>query len=203
MARVTPPLSTYGIFTLRAPFVADGTIAYRVGAIRTFDSIVSQGIDPVKLVYTPAGLGSVEYQEDKLAGAAIVTLLSATQDPLHVPDTYIVQFPNVAISPHSWMVASISLGMLPDTYDLTRVKAAIAAAVVADVGVEAEVRVSSVPVTQAITYDQYQQNLAARQAAITNTSTDFADKQALMAELSKLRLLNAQYIEMIEQLQNP
>lgn len=202
MARITPPLNSKGLFVLRAPFHAVATVAYRVGAIRTFEELISRGIDPVKLVYQPAGLDDAEYQADKIAGAAVVTLLSDSTKPLYVPDTYVESYPNMGVVPHSHVVMVMSLGILPDTYDTTRAVQAVQTAISEYIGVEPTVSIATQPTTDAITQEQYVQNLAARNAAIANRSTDFVDKLQLQAQNEQLKLQNAELIAMIEQLQN-
>jgi len=202
MARITPPVGVTGLFILRAPFVAVATVAYHTGADRTFEEMISRGLDPVKMVYEPVGLTDTEYQADVAAGAHVITLLSETQKPLYVPDTYIESYPNMGVVPHSWVVLTVSMGMLPDSYDLTRAVNAVKRAVSDDTGVESDVTIATAPVTQAITQEQYVENTAARNAAIVNRSTDYTDKLALQAQVDQLKQQNQELIAMIEQLQN-
>lgn len=200
MARLTPPINTRGLFQLRSPFTTAPNIVYTVGAHYTFRDLIVRNVDPMKVVYTPRGLTEAHYQQDQLAGAIIVALLSPTQNPIYVPDTYIESYPNMGVVPHSWVVLTASLGMLQDNYDLTRARNAVATALEDDIGVMAQVLVSVAPVTEAITQEQYIQNLAARQAAVRNRSSDFADKQTLLAELERVKQQNQDLMLMVQQL---
>lgn len=187
MARLTPPIGTKGSYLLREPFVAPTTTSYRCAAIRTIEEMISQGDKPFDMVYLPRELTNAEYQADIKAGALIVTLLADGKDPIYVPDTYIDSYPNMAAIPHSRIVAVVSLGLLPDTYDTVIVENAIKQSVSDYTGVESTVTIAKAPVSDAISQEQYLQNLAARQAAIQNRNSDYADKLALQQRVSDMQ----------------
>jgi len=201
MANIVPPIGSKGLFLLRIPFVANPSIIYHVGAIRSFEELISRGIDPVKLVYTPAGLTDASYAEDAAAGALILTLLSDTLKPLYVPTTYVDSYPNMGVVPHSWLVATVDCGILPDTYDTTRLTQAIQRAVSEDIGVGSTVFIARAPTTDAITQDQYVQNLAARNAAIKNRTTDFVLLQTARSDIANLTQSNQALVDLVQQLQ--
>lgn len=194
MARVTPPMYAKGLFQLRDPFAATPTVQYTVSAIRTFEEIRAKGDDPLALVYLPRQLTAVEYQADVAAGAAVITLLSATEKPLYVPDTYILSYPNMGAVPYSWLVASASLGMLPDSYDTNLLAEKIKGVISDFIGVESTVNIGRAPTTSAVTDDEHVQLTAARQAAIKNRSTDYAS-------VAQLQQVVASQTERIQQLE--
>lgn len=201
MSSITPPIGTKGIFRLKSPFFADASVIYSCAALRSFPEMISQGDDPYKIAYEPVGLPEAAYLDDSAAGALMITLLSEGRRPLYVPNTYIEIYPDMGSIPHHWIVASVSCGMLPETYDVTRIQQAIATAVSDYTGIEPTVHIAVAPTTDAITEAQYAQNLAAREAAIKYRSTDYADKLSLEAQLAEAMDQNARLIEMIELLQ--
>lgn len=201
MARITPPLGCKGLFSLRIPFIAQVNVVYRVGAESTFEEMLTRGLDPMALVYTPVGLSTAAYNADKAAGAAIITLLSDTQKPLYVPDTYIDSYPNMDVVPHSRVVMAADLGMLPDTYDFTRAMTAYGKAISDDIGVVPTIMLCVAPVADAITQGQYVQNVNARNAAIKNRTTDYAKVLVLQDQVANLTQSNAELVTVIEQLQ--
>lgn len=201
MARITPPLNARGLFALRIPFVAADATIYRVGAERTFEELISAGIDPMKVVYEPVGLSTADYAADQAAGAAVIILMSDTKKPLYVPDTYIDSYPNMGVVPHQRVILAADLGMLADTYDLTRAIQAVGKALSDDIGVEAPVTVCVAPTGDAVTQEQYVQNLNARNAAIKNRTTDYALLLQSRDQVANLTQSNAQLVEIIEQLQ--
>lgn len=202
MARVTPPLGSTGLFSLRLPFLANPTLAYHVGAVQTFEECTTRNFDVMAKVYTPAGLTPADYQTDVEAGAAIVTLLTPTKLPLYVPDTYIDNYPNMGIAPHSWTVASVNLGILPDGYDATRLTQAVQQAVSDYIGVNSVVTIATTPTTDAITQAGAAAAAAARLAAITNRTTPYAQVLTLQAQIVNYQANEATYLQLIVQLQD-
>lgn len=201
MARLTPPLGIRGLFSLRLPFLATGTVIYRVGAEQTFEDMIKRGLDPMKVVYEPVGLSTVDYANDQAVGAAIITLLSDTEMPKYVPDTYIDSYPNMGVVAHSRVVMAADLGMLPDTYDLTRAQQAYAKAISDDIGVQPTIVLCVAPVADAITQEQYVQGVNARNAAIKNRTTDYALLLQARDQVAALTQSNAELIAIIEQQQ--
>lgn len=201
MARVTPPLKAKGVFQLRAPFVADPKVAYTVQAIRTFEEIRVRGTDPMTLVYTPVGLTAAAYESDKLEGAVIITLMSATGAPMYVPDTYIESYPDMGNVNYSWLVCSVSLGPLPDAFDTSLLQQQIKSAVSDHIGVEPVVNIGKAALTEVVSSQTHAQLVAARNGAIKVRDTDRA--RALRAEaLVQSQLERIQVLEqMVQRLQ--
>lgn len=185
MARVTPPIGAKGLFKVRSPYVVSAAAVYWVGAVRTYEELIAAKIDPLTQVYTPVGMGQQDYNADIIEGAQVITLLSFVRPPLHIPDTYILEYPNMSIVPHSWIVCTVSCGILPDTYDLTRMQQTVAIAVSEYTGVQANVTISTAPTTDSVTEAAYLEAKAVRDAALLNKSTDFADKLVLQEQLDK------------------
>lgn len=201
MARVTPPTGTEGLFLLRLPFEVSPSISYRVGAQREFEELVTRGFDVVKEVYTPAGLTAQDYENDKAAGALLIVLTSKTSKPVYVPDTYIESYPNMEIVPHVWLIASVSIGMVPQTYDTTRLSQSIQQAVADDIGVSPQVTIAVAPTVSAVTQTQAAAAASARLAAIKNKSTAYATILKLQAQIDDLQQAAQGYIEFIEEQQ--
>lgn len=203
MVGIVPPIGTKGIFSLIEPFVASPSLSYEVHAIRTFKDLIARGVDPMKVVYEPVGLTAQDYANDLGDQALIITLFNPTVDPIYVPSTWIGSYPDMGVVPHQWVVASVSCGMLPESYDTQRIREAISQAVSDYTGVETTVHMTLAPVDGAITEAQYAQNLAARQAAIRNRSTAYADKLALQQQVEVMSQTISDLIQIIETLQNP
>lgn len=185
MARVTPPIGAKGLFKVRSPYVVSAAAIYWVGAVRTFEELIAAKIDPLTQVYVPVGMGQPDYNADIIEGAQVITLLSNVRPPLHIPDTYILEYPNMSIVPHSWIVCTVSCGILPDTYDLTRMQQTVSAAVSEYTGVQANVTISTAPTTDSVTEEAYKEAKLVRDAALVNKSTDFVEKLALQDQLDK------------------
>lgn len=202
MARVTPPPGATGLFQLRLPFEAKPTLSYTVGAIRSFAEMISQGDDPMKMVYTPNQLTQADYAADQEAGAYVITLMTPSQLPLYVPDTYIVSYPNMGTVPHSEVVLCVPLGILPDTYDLTRAIQACQNAVEDDCGITTVVTAATIPTVDVVTQAQAVAAQAARAAAIKNKTTYYSQTLFLQEQIVNYKANEAAFIQLIEQLQD-
>ena len=199
MSRVTPPIGAKGLFKVRSPYVVSAAAVYWVGAVRTFEELIAAKIDPLAQVYAPVGMGQQDYNSDIVEGAQVITLLSHVRPPLHIPDTYILEYPNMSIVPHSWIVCTVSCGILPDTYDLTRMQQTVGIAVSEYTGVQSTVTITTAPTTDSVTEAAYLEAKAVRDAALLNKSTDFADKLLLQEQLDKANSYIADLTSIIDQ----
>lgn len=201
MSNPLPPIGTVGIFELQLPYVLVPNKSYKVHAHRTFDEMIATGDDPLATCYTPYGLDITAYEADKLAGAVVITLMATGVDPIHVPNTKIVKYPDTGVVPHSWFVASVSCGILPDNYDTGRLIEAIQTTVKLYTGVESEVKVAVMPTSTAVTQQQYEEATNIRNQAIENLETDYSSALGLKIQVESLKQQNSDLIAIIEQLQ--
>ena len=174
MSLNVPPIGTRGLYSLKAPFSTLPNELYECGAIRFFKDVENQGLNVFKRYYEAYGLTQTDYQRDQTANAVIVTLISDTKAPIYLPSSYILAFPGLTSVQYQHVVLSASLGPLPTTLDLTFVKDQVAAAIAATTGVTPEVFENVAESTGAVTPEQHDALEAARQAAITISTTDRA-----------------------------
>lgn len=170
----TPPLHAKGTFVLRAPWVTVANSLYEAIAIRSFADFVEVGQNAYELFYRPQGLTVNDFEADKALGASIITLVSPSRPTIHVPDTYIDTYPDMGYVAYKSVVLSIALGSVPDQLDLTFLKDQVAGVVSDTIGVLPTVLVHSAPATGVVTEDQHQLLETARNAAVTNRTTDRA-----------------------------
>lgn len=200
----TPSIGMSGVFTLRTPFSVPDNVIYTVEGHRTFAELIGDGIDPVETVYAPVGLGIEDYQLDAVRpGALIIILVNTKGNRLLVPNTYVIDYPNTSVVPHAWMVATVSLGVLPIDYDFQRVREAVAATVSDFIGVEPNVYIAQKRTHDVITEERAQELAAMRNAAIQYRSTAQADKLALQATVAQQKQQIDDLLKIIEDLQNP
>jgi len=174
MSLNVPPMGTRGLYSLKAPFSTVPNQLYTCAAVRYFKDIQNQGGDVFNKYYVPKGLTQADYTRDLAAGVAIVSLTSETQAPIYVPSSYILSFPGLTSFNYQNVVLSLSLGALPDTLDLTFLKTQVGSTVAAVIGVVPTVFENVAASTGVITPEQHDALEAARQAAVTNQTTDYA-----------------------------
>lgn len=167
----TPPYKVTGLWKLQKPWSCNGTHVYTCIAIRKFDEILLDQGDVYRDFYYPKGLSYSTFESDRDAGASIVTILSEHGEEIHVPDSFILSYPEINLADYQHIVLSASLGPLPSKADLTIAKAKVATVLEAVVGKKPEIKVHSAPLTNAITVKQAKQAEAVRQTAITDKTT--------------------------------
>lgn len=174
MSLKTPTLHAAGLYQLRLPWTIPANVVYECIAVRSFRDYVQKGEDVYTTYYQPMGLTLAQYEADRALGANLVTLASASNPTIYVPDTYIEAYPFLGDIKYSHVVLSVSLGVVPDKMDLTFVRSQVAAVVSDTIGVVPTVNVNVAPSTGLITQAQHQILETARNAAITNRKTDRA-----------------------------
>lgn len=187
MALKTPPLHAKGVYRLLAPWSLPTTVIYECIAIRDFTDFVDKGEDVFALFYEPKGLTEANYNTDKALGVNIVTLASGSLPVVHVPDSYIEAYPDYDIIPYKSVVLSISLGPLPDRFDLAFMMTQMAALASDVTGIVGQVNLHALPSLDVVTRDQYTALEVIRQAAITLRTTDRARLLTAQAQITSLQ----------------
>lgn len=200
---ITPVLHAKGLFTLATPWTTLDNRVYECIAIRAISDFVDRGQDVLSKVYTPKGLTQDHLNADIERDAKIVTLISPGVDPIYVPDTYISAAPAMDGVPYSHVLLSVSLGAIPDGMALDHLKAQVAAAVEAAFGITPQVNVHVAASTGFVNQDQHASWETARQAKITNSTTDRARLLDAQRIIDAQAAENAVLVETIKQLSPP
>ena len=198
MAGITPPLLTTGRYTLVEPFTALPTVLYKCEALRTFDECQLSGLDVLNNIYILAGLSKAEFDRDKKAGNKIVTLTSATETPIYVPDSYIESFPNFDAVTYNHIVGSLDFGALPDFLSLANLQLEIAALASDIVGKEPKVTIHRAASSGVVTPAQHEAAEVARLAAITRRTTNRAENIKLQAQVLALQEQNQVLVDLLK-----
>lgn len=198
MARMTPPLLTKGRYTLIDPFVAEGTVLYTCTALRTFPECEIAGEDVLNDVYIRKGLTEREYTRDLAANALLVTLMSDTQAPIFVPDTYIESYPSLSDVTYNHVVLTASLGSVPDFLNFEFLKAQMRAVVSDVIGVEPDVQIARAISTGVVTPEQHEVMEVGRLAAIKLRTTDRAKTLELQNKCIRLEEQNQILMQLLQ-----
>lgn len=188
MAFKTPPLHAKGFYTVASPFQVVANTLYECMAIRAFPDLVDLGVDIFNTYYNPLGLTQQNFEDDQKAGANIITLIADSQPVIYIPDSYILSYPDMSNVAYSNIILSLDLGVVPDTLDLTFLQNQLSGVASDVVGVTPTVTVHVGMSTGAVTQEQADAMEAARQATITNRTSDRAKVIELQNQLDALRL---------------
>lgn len=173
MAKITPSLYASGKWVLSSPWAAAPDITYVCHAIRTFEDIEKLGEDVYQRYYKPYIIDGNTYNgkvwyfaNEKLEKPNIITLISTDNRVIYVPDTFIVTFPDTAEFQYSQLVLAVPLGLLPDTYDVTHITAAVKDKINTLLGIDINPLLARGAVNGNPTLDEHLALEANRQAAI-------------------------------------
>ncbi|UQT03107.1 hypothetical protein TOTORO_02440 [Serratia phage vB_SmaS-Totoro] len=184
----TPSLSMRGIWSLKAPWTADHTLLYTCIALRKFKEIISiDGVDIFKVHYQPRGLTQDQYQKDLAAGATMCVLSSDAGAVIQVPDTYIESYPGIAMSNYGIAVLSAMIGPLPLNISFDFLIDQVKNVITDTIGVEPTVNLDHIPTNTAISPQDADALEAARQAAIKNRTSTYAQLLAEQQANASLR----------------
>lgn len=180
------PLGTKGRFKVIPPFITDSAVTYTCSAIRYFKDIENDGKNVFELYYSPHLIDYSDYEKDRLNNVPILTLLSDQYSPIYLPASYIAQYPDVDQYDYKNVIMTASLGALPSSVALDFTIEQVRVAILSSVGLNPEIHLGVIPVNGTLTPMEHETAEAARQAAITNTVTDYS---RYLSELDKNKQL--------------
>lgn len=179
-----PMMGAKGIYKLSGPWATDPLpkVMYTCIAIRQLTDITSANGDPYNDYYVPKNIDKSVYSADLAAGVSIVSLQADDASIIHVPSSYIAAYPDAGGIPYRVMILSITLGPIPDALDLSPVIQKIQTDVKDTIGVDASVRAVAASNTTMLDTVTSQNLENARQANITNSTTDYSKYQQAVAQ---------------------
>lgn len=190
---LVPTIGLRGLYELRTPWhnALQVNTAYSCIAVRCLRDIVADGKDPFEEIYRPRGLTNVDYNADVEEKASIVTLQADDGTVVKVPTTYISKLPNAGGIPYTVLTATLNLGAIMDSQDLTALKVRLSDVVKSTIGI-ADVETEIVAISNTSMIDKVQSEAieAARQNNITQNYTDYSEVLELK---QKNAVLQAEY----------
>lgn len=166
---ITPPIHTTGLYSFFTPFVQDLDLVFRTHAVRSFDELIARQIDPYEEYYKPKNISEKSYQEDAAMGASIVTLISAEDEYIFVPNTYIESYPGMNGLRYERKLILFDLGPLPSTFQIDYMIGDLKDLIKKGVGVDeekAKIKFTTVPMSSTVAHEDHIQLEATRRAAI-------------------------------------
>lgn len=190
MQRITPALMASGKYVLKTPYVLNPTMEYQCIALRDFVDCYRKGEDVQALYYTPFnlidGANGFSFDAEVAFNVKIVTLKGKDGSLVYVPDSYIQSYPTQSETKYKQVILACSLGVLPDSVDLSELVEEIQGMVVGITGVEVDVIISSVPLLNSPTEDEHEQLEAIRLGHITITESSKQQIDRLNAKVEEL-----------------
>jgi len=190
MNQYIPPIGTAGLYHLDAPFatllIAD--LPYTCIGVRKLSDILAAGGNPLKDYYQSNSLTVDKFNEDYANDVCILSLQCSNGALLYVPTSFVLSYPDIGGVPYSTLALAISIGIVPDTLNLSYLQSKIVDDVRDIVGIDAVVNVVAISPPTLLSYDDSKAIEAARVAKITTTVTDYSKYLETLALLETARL---------------
>lgn len=202
MIGLLPPLGVKGSFEVRTPYAVQSDIIYVVTGHRTLKQMILADLDPLKTIYLDKGLREEDFNLALASDVVIVTLSSGQTPELNIPSSHFNSYDNGSFIEHQHVIVTASCGILPSTFDKTRIKEAVRNSLFQFTGIEAEVFVVVQDTAKKVTQNEANAAEAQRQVNMTYGSTTYQDKLKLVQENQDLRAEVQRLIEVIDGLQD-
>lgn len=199
-----PSVGSRGTFTVLSPFdklmpaVALSGASPRMTcvAVQSLTSLVQSGSNPLADFYTANQLDATAYQTDVANNVVIVSLQSDDLKIVQIPSSYIGSFADPNGVPYQVMVLTANLGALRTDIDLTFLNQQVVSTIHDSLGVDTTIKIGLVSNVSTMTQSDSAQVESARQAKISNSTTDAAKVLSLQQTVT----LQAQKIAALEAL---
>lgn len=185
----TPDIGQSGIYKLVFPFdtLVTPKVVYTCRSLRTINDILAAGEEIFDTYYKSIGLTKTDYERDAKANVCIVGLQSGTGEWIYVPTSYIELAPNMNGVKYTSLVLGVSLGPLPDKFNLEGLIAIFKDATTATIGVTPEVKGIVVSQPAILSREEHDRLTLARNEKITQNRTDYSrvrEQTQLIARLN-------------------
>lgn len=194
-AQMTPTIRAKGLWQVRLPFVVLANVEYVCIAIRSFQDMYNDNLDVYSTVYEPSGItegstidGSIfTVRNEELKGINIVSLGAPNGSVIHIPDNFILSYPNSTLIEYQHTVMICSLGPLPVTLDTKLAEQAMVDTVGNYFGIKADVKIGRVETSLSPTYEEH---LRLEQVRVNATNINNTAENQIQALIEKLDLAN-------------
>lgn len=184
-----PQVDTTGLFTLKSPFdkLITPNVVYTCRAVRSINDYLALGESVFEKFYEPLKIELEIYQEDLENNTKIVSLQAGTGEWIYVPASFIEEPPNSNGVKYVPIVMGVSLGAIPDHFNLEPLINQFKELVLNTTGIDSEIKAVIVSQPGYITHEEHERLEIARKTKINNyVNTQLVNNQ-LRSENDKLR----------------
>lgn len=197
MAGYIPQIGAVGVFTLAAPYDSQLTpqVAYTCRSLRMLSDIAASGELIWERYYQPLNVSETVYQQDLADNVCIVGLHAGTGEWVYVPSSFILSAPSINGVMYSPVILGVSLGPIPDSYQLDGLIEKVEGVVQAVLGIKPVIKGMLISQPALVSHEEAVRLESVRTAAITDNQSDYSKLQQALSDLqltrSKLQQLEA------------
>lgn len=163
---VTPKFGATGTYEVASPYSVESGTVYICKGIDSFQSLILRDIDIYTEYYATVGLAESDYKTDLANAENIITLYTEDGTSLFIPSSYITSAPTTTTVAYHDVYIVANVGALPDALDVDDILDSVKEIVDNNLGVTSTVSKAVSPLSQAVSYAQYQANETARLANV-------------------------------------
>lgn len=190
-----PSIGDSGLFKLKEPYdvlVTAGSL-YTCQSVRTINDFIASGESVYEKFYSPLNLSSDEFQQDVADNVCIVGLQAGTGEWIFVPNSFIVGAPSSNGVKYIPVVLGISLGAIPDAFNLESLIQQFKDIVIDTLGVQSEVKGVVVGSPKWFTNTEHELIEVARKEKVSTSTSPIIMNKLLTSENERLRKVISQY----------
>jgi hypothetical protein len=190
-----PSIDTAGSFKLKTPFdklITPNTV-YTCRSIRSINDYLALGEQVFEKFYEPLDVDVELYQDDLKNNVKIVSLQAGTGEWVYVPASFIEEAPNNNGVKYVPIVLGVSLGAIPDTFNLESIIAQFKELTLNTLGIESEVKAVVVNHPAYLDHDEHERLEAVRKNKITSETSD---KLLIEMQRKEISFLTAKIAEL-------
>lgn len=190
-----PIIGDSGFFTLKEPYsvLLTPTTLYTCQSVRTVNDFIASGESVYEKFYAPLKVSGDEYQQDLAENVLIVGLQAGTGEWVYVPSSFIVDAPTSNGVKYIPVVLGISLGAIPDAYNLEGIIKQVTDIVTNTLGITPEVKGLVVSSPKWLTNEEHELLETSKKALISNSTSSIILAKILQSENDRLREVILQY----------
>lgn len=190
-----PVIGDNGFFELKDPYkvLLTPKTLYTCQSIRTINDFVASGESVYEKFYAPLGVSDDQYQQDIIDNVYIVGLQAGTGEWVYVPSSFIENAPTSNGVKYIPIVLGVSLGALPDAYNLESIVQQFKDIVLNTIGIEAEVKGVVVGSSKWFTEQEHELLEQARTEKRSMSTSPIILNKLLEQEITRLKKVNSEY----------
>lgn len=190
-----PIIGDSGFYKLKDPYKVLLTPAtlYTCQSVRTINDFIAGGESVYDKFYAPLKVSTEQYQQDVADNVYIVGLQAGTGEWVFVPNSFIDGAPLSNGVKYIPVVIGVSLGAIPDAYNLESIIKQFKDIVISTLGVEAEAKGVVVGSPKWFTNEESELLEAARKQKISASTSSVIVANMLQLENDRLRRVLAEY----------
>lgn len=190
-----PQIGELGLYTLMHPYdvLLTPKTVYTCQSIRTLNDYISNGESVYEKFYAPLGVNNELYQKDLIENVFVVGLQAGTGEWVYVPSSFISKAPENNGIKYIPVVMGVSLGAIPDEYNLESLTLQFKDLVKATLGIEPEVKAVLVGSAKWFSEQEHELINSAREQNINTTDSAFIKLAQVQQENDRLKQVIKEY----------